>query len=615
MTLTDAGPATVDPAPELLEASVRLARRLGRDDLAERLAVAAGRLARTETVVCVVGEFKQGKSALINGLLGSRVCPVDDDLATTAVTIVRHGEIDSAMVRRRQDGALVEESIAPADVAAWVLERDGPEQPAGVEVVEVAMPHPFLREGFVLVDTPGVGGLNAGHAAATLAFLPSADALVFVTDASAELSAPELSFLATAVRAGRPVIVAVTKVDMYPAWPRIVELDMGHLRRLAFTDAPIPLSAALRLAASDTDDPLADLESGFDRLAERLAGEVAADARSMTRAAAITELRPALEQLREPLAAEATALDDPEAVDRLVGDLAEVQRRLAALDEADAAWSVRLEDEFAALRSRIVFAFQGRMRTVQREAEDELEQVDPAAAWPEISGRVQDGTAAAVREAFGAATGGAADVQARVAEMLADEELALAGAEGGVAFDVRELWAGMPGFAGRAKSGMIAGLGVVTGAKVGVEMLGLLGTLLGAAIVGPAVLGVALAFGGKEVLSERRRQLADRRQQARTFVAEFVEEVRFQVDGRLGTLLDEIQRQMRARFMDRIHELRRTFGEAAVALARAKAEAEIGRADRMRVVRAQLAEIDELLDRLGSASTARAPERGETRHG
>jgi hypothetical protein len=184
--------------------------------------------------------------------------------------------------------------------------------------------------------------------------------------------------------------------------------------------------------------------------------------------------------------------------------------------------------------------------------------------------------------------------------MLADEELALAGAGEVVSFDVRELWEGIPGFAGRTKSGVMAGLGVVTGAKVGVEMLGLLGTLLGAAIVGPAVLGVALAFGGKEVLSERRRQLADRRQQARTFLAEFVEEVRFQVDGRLATLLDEIQRQMRARFTDRIHELRRTFGETTAALERAVANDEADRRARLDEVQAHLAELDALQDRSAS---------------
>jgi hypothetical protein len=119
-------------------------------------------------------------------------------------------------------------------------------------------------------------------------------------------------------------------------------------------------------------------------------------------------------------------------------------------------------------------------------------------------------------------------------------------------------------------------------------MLGMLGTLLGAAIVGPAVLGVALVFGGKGVLSERRRQLADRRQQARTFLVGFAEEVRFEADGRLASLLDEIQRQMRARFADRIRELNRTYTESAAALERAVEQAEAGRAARLPTVRAEL---------------------------
>ena len=594
MTLAGATAAPADPTHGLLVETAALATRLGREDLATRLEDAARRLARTETVVCVVGEFKQGKSALINGLLGTAVCPVDDDLATTTVTVVRHGDEARAIVRRREDGKLIEEAIPPDDIVGWVMERDGPADRTGVEVVEIALPHPFLARGVVLVDTPGVGGLNAGHAAATLAFLPSADALIFVTDASAELSAPELEFLSTALRAGRPVIVAITKVDMYPAWRRIVALDAGHLRAIGLTGDPIPLSAVLRLgtAGAGTDGSAAAAESGFDRLADLLAGEVAADARALTRAAATAELRPAIEQLREPLAAEAAALEHPESAGLMATELREVRARLAALDAADAAWSVRLEDEFAALRTRVAFGFQGRMRIVLRDAEDELEEIDPAQSWAELSGRVQEGTAAAVREAFGEATDGAAGVQATIAAMLADEQLGLEGAGGQVAFDVRELWEGMPGFAGRTKSGVMAGLGVVTGAKVGVEMLGMLGTLLGAAIVGPAVLGVALAFGGKEVLSERRRQLADRRQQARTFLADFVEEVRFQVDGRLATLLDEIQRQMRARFTERIRELRRTFGDSVAALERGAAEESAGRDRRLAEIRSDLVELD-----------------------
>jgi len=115
--------------------------------------------------------------------------------------------------------------------------------------------------------------------------------------------------------------------------------------------------------------------------------------------------------------------------------------------------------------------------------------------------------------------------------------------------------------------------------------------------VGPAALGVAAVFGGKQVLSERRRQLAERRQQARAFLTAFVEEVRFETDGRLASLLDDVQRQMRARFADRIRELRRTFAESAAALEGATERAEGDRRSRLTAVEAYLATIDELRGR------------------
>ena len=125
-------------------------------------------------------------------------------------------------------------------------------------------------------------------------------------------------------------------------------------------------------------------------------------------------------------------------------------------------------------------------------------------------------------------------------------------------FDVGSSGTRDPTFEGRTRSRLGTGYGAVTGAKAGVELLGLVGTLLGAAIVGPAVLGIAVVYGGKEVLDERRRRLTDRRQQARSFLGDLIEEIRFQVDGRLAGVIDEMQRQMRSRFGDRIAELQAT---------------------------------------------------------
>ncbi len=301
-----------------------------------------------------------------------------------------------------------------------------------------------------------------------------------------------------------------------------------------------------------------------------------------------------IDQLRAPLATELAALERPDEAQRQADELREIRARLATLAEADASWSVRLEDEFAALRTRTEFAFQARMRTLLRETQDEIEEIDPANAWPEVSGRIQQETAAAVQGAFLQATDGAAVIQGEIARMLADEAVGLDAPGAGVTFDVATLWGTGPTFEGRAKSGLMAGFGVLGGATVGVEMLGMLGTLLGAAVVGPAVIGVVAVFGGKQVLSERRRQLADRRQQARSFVAGFVEEVRFEADGRLASLLDEVQRQMRARFAERIRELRRTFSESDAALDRAGEQAEADSRARVPALRVELAAVDDL---------------------
>ena len=256
-------------------------------------------------------------------------------------------------------------------------------------------------------------------------------------------------------------------------------------------------------------------------------------------AAAVRAVAPVLDQLREPLAAEQAVLDHPETAEALTADLRAARARLAALADADASWSVRLEDEYTALRSRTGFAFQARMRQRNGRSRTRSTRIDPAREWPAVSQRIQAETAAAVRAAFLEATDGAAAIQATIARLLADEASALQGVGTDVSFDVATLWQGGPTFEGRTRQGIMASLGMVGGATVGVEMLGMLGTLLGAAVVGPAAIGVAAVFGGKEVLDSRRRQLADRRQQARSFLATFLEEVRFEADGRLVSLLDD----------------------------------------------------------------------------
>ncbi len=67
------------------------------------------------------------------------------------------------------------------------------------------------------------------HGAATMAALPSADAVLLVSDASQEYTAPELEFLRHAASVCPNVACVLTKSDLYPEWRRIAELDRAHL--------------------------------------------------------------------------------------------------------------------------------------------------------------------------------------------------------------------------------------------------------------------------------------------------------------------------------------------------------------------------------------------------
>ncbi len=191
------------------------------------------RLQHRPVPVVVLGKFKQGKSTLVNALLQSAVCPVDADVVTAVPTLIRCAPEPRVTTFVVDDGgARGQELDMPLDsLAGLVTEEADPDQPLRQRSVEVGLPHRMLRSGPVLVDTPGVGGLDSAHGFLTLGALRQAEGVLFVSDASSELSGPELEFLRTAVQRCERIALVLTKVDLHPQWRRIAELDRGHLER------------------------------------------------------------------------------------------------------------------------------------------------------------------------------------------------------------------------------------------------------------------------------------------------------------------------------------------------------------------------------------------------
>ena len=192
------------------------------------------------------------------------------------------------------------------------LRAGQPGQPRGVEPRRgrAAPPRPERRAG----DRrhPRRRRADSVHGAATTAMLPTADAVLLVSDAAQEYTAPELEFLAQAVAVCPNVACVLTKTDLYPEWRRIVELDRGHLRHGGDRRDVFGVSSTLRWHAVLHGDADVNAESGFpelDRLpaqAGARAGRPAGPARST-----VHDVLAVTEQIASNLRAEQAAQHDP----------------------------------------------------------------------------------------------------------------------------------------------------------------------------------------------------------------------------------------------------------------------------------------------------------------
>ena len=153
-----------------LKSARRAAEARGRQDLIERLDLARAELAERDLAVVVVGEYKQGKSSLINAILSSEVCPVDDDIVTAVPTIVGFGDPPGAVVHREDAGSgeIEDMSIPFEAVRDYVRDSVDDGERASIRSVEIRLDRRVLR---------GEGGLLRSTLSWSILFLQPADQL------------------------------------------------------------------------------------------------------------------------------------------------------------------------------------------------------------------------------------------------------------------------------------------------------------------------------------------------------------------------------------------------------------------------------------------------------
>lgn len=145
-----------------------------------------------EVSVLICGEFKRGKSSFINAFLGEGVCPADPGIATSVVSIIRYGA-ERRVTRLYGDIKNLKSEVVAYDEIEKYAKGTSLEVENTIMLI-IELPSDKLKNGLVLMDTPGVGGLDPRHLFLTLYVMPKADVTFFVVDAGEPLSSTELDF-------------------------------------------------------------------------------------------------------------------------------------------------------------------------------------------------------------------------------------------------------------------------------------------------------------------------------------------------------------------------------------------------------------------------------------
>lgn len=590
-------------SPQLARAVVDLDRardlalEAGRTDLAERLDGQRAKVVGRTVPVAVVGEFKQGKSSLVNALLRTDVCPVDADIVTAVPTIVRYGRRPSVVAHLAgPDGAEPTRTRVPFERLREYVTRDDPDEK--LRAVEVQLNRRLLASGLSFIDTPGVGGLDSAHGNLTLGTLPLADAALFVTDARQELTAPEVEFLHRTVERCPSTVVVVSKVDLQVEWRRIVDLNRGHLGKAGLDLPIVPVSSFLRLLAARRSSTELNEESGFPRLLDVLYEQVLVGSDGVAARNAAQETGFVLAQLREQVAAEQTVVVSPDAAPELAERYSEKARRVQSL--AAGGWQTMLVDGIQDLSTDVEHDLRERLRALVRRGTAMIEAGDPRETWHEFQGW-------AAREATAAALDNLFALVSRTEQLARDVAERFDLEYDGLDLDLPAPAVTLADVAGPEtrfdKRSTTQFLSAFTAARVavgGLVMFGAFGSLLGLTVAAPIGLVVGLTVGRKLLRHERERQVEYRRQVARQELQRYVDEVAFLVGKDSRDAVRRTQRFLRDEFAARAGMAERSSAAALAAVRSGASVPEHERARRAAELAARGREIDTLVDRISA---------------
>jgi len=390
----------------------------------QRLRALRNRLEQERFQLAALGQFKRGKSSLLNALIGAPVLPIAVVPLTAIPTFIASGPEPSVRIffrdgRREDHRAKTVEQVRDV-LFRFVTEEGNPRNQLEIARVDVQLPSPLLDRGIVLIDTPGVGSTYSHNTDAAFGVLPECDAALFVVSVDPPITEVEVDYL----RRIRPHVVRMffilNKIDYLAAEERrgaedFLRKTLNQNRLIDSEDSIFSVSARSALAAKQNGDRSGLAESGLSALERHLVSFLVEEKNDALQAAIMQKSLGFLAEAQSELALRLRALELP---------ISDLEARAAGFAEALQGFEAQrraVRDLLAGERRRLIEELEEEAGRLRISAKHRLGLLLDEANGADIGAAIEPLFDAALRdvsEAFGKRTNAALANHARAIEKL-----------------------------------------------------------------------------------------------------------------------------------------------------------------------------------------------------
>ena len=171
--------------------------------------------------IVVLGQFKSGKSSLINSIIKENLLPVGVIPVTSIITRLQYAEEKKAIVKFL-DKTVKEINID--EVENFITESKNPENVKNIEVVDLFLPQLYNFKNLRIVDTPGIGSFFKNNSETTLQWLPEIGLALVTLSVERPLSEEDVILLKNVARYAANTKIILTKTDLISN-PQLNEIE------------------------------------------------------------------------------------------------------------------------------------------------------------------------------------------------------------------------------------------------------------------------------------------------------------------------------------------------------------------------------------------------------